>query len=90
MTEKNYQAKLIKKYKEEGWLVIKIIRCNIVGIPDLLLLKPGTNIKFVEVKGEKGKLSEVQKYRINELNEKGFEAITLAPGSGDGDSNREG
>ena len=34
-------------------------------------MKPD-EVKFIEVKGPKGNLSEIQKYRIEELKEKGF------------------
>ena len=33
----------------------------------------------VEVKGPKGRLSEVQKYRIEELKEKGFDVQVMKP-----------
>lgn len=74
MSESNYQAKLIKKYESEGWYVIKLITTNKNGIPDLLLLKKD-KILFIEVKSSNGKLSEIQKYRIKELQEKGFNVL---------------
>jgi len=43
-------------------------------MPDIMALKNGI-VKFIEVKTEKGKLSEVQKYRIKQLEDAGFEAI---------------
>ena len=47
------------------------MQTNKAGYPDLLLLKP-SDVRFVEVKAANGKLSEVQKYRIEELRAKGF------------------
>jgi len=41
-------------------------------------MKPG-KVKFIEVKGPKGRLSEVQKYRIEELKEKGFDVQVMKP-----------
>jgi len=41
-------------------------------------MKPD-EVKFIEVKGAKGRLSEVQKYRIDELKEKGFEVEVMKP-----------
>ena len=76
MTEAAYQAKLIKRYEAEGWTVIKIIRANKAGIPDLLCLRPDAAM-FVEVKGPKGRLSKVQEYRIAELRAKGFDVHVL-------------
>ena len=46
--------------------MIRLLQTNRAGYPDLLLLKP-SDVRFVEVKAAKGKLSEVQKYRIEEL-----------------------
>ena len=71
MSESTYQNKLIKKYEAEGWYVLKLIKTNKNGIPDLILLKPN-DVKFVEVKGSSGVLSPLQEYRIKELNELNF------------------
>lgn len=71
MRESELQAKIIKKYTKEGYLVIKVIQCNLNGIPDLLLIKEGVHPFFIEVKTEKGRLSELQKYRIAQLEKYG-------------------
>ena len=70
--EQTIQKKIINQLQKEGWLCIKLIKTNWNGIPDLLCLKNGITM-FVEVKREKGKLSELQKVRIKDLKEKGFE-----------------
>jgi uncharacterized protein (UPF0335 family) len=41
-------------------------------------MKPD-EVKFIEVKGRKGRLSEIQKYRIEELKEKGFDVKVMKP-----------
>ena len=71
MTETQIQAKIIDRYEKDGYMVVKLIQTNKNGIPDLLLLKAGI-ASFVEVKTETGRLSELQKYRIKQLEEKGF------------------
>lgn len=48
------------------------MRTNKNGIPDLLALKDGEVPYFIEVKTTIGKLSEIQKYRIEELKKIGF------------------
>lgn len=73
MLESKVQRKLIKKLESEGWYVVKIIACNKNGFPDLICFKNGT-VECVEVKAKKGVVSELQKYRIKELNEKGIKA----------------
>ena len=75
MTEQQYQSKIIKAFEEKGWYVIKLIKTNKNGIPDLLCLKANEKPLFIEVKNDKGKLSELQKYRLDELNKLGFDAI---------------
>jgi Holliday junction resolvase len=72
MLESKIQTKIKKKLEAEGWLVIKLIRTSVNGIPDILALKNGKAI-FIEVKQPTGKISEVQKLRIKKLQEQGFE-----------------
>ena len=70
--EQNLQKKIQKKLQADGWLCIKLIKTTLNGIPDLMALKDGKTI-FIEVKQPKGKLSELQKLRIEQLTEQGFE-----------------
>lgn len=72
----SYQAKLIKKKEAEGYLVIKTIRLNKSGYPDLILLKDGITT-FIEVKEGNDFLSPLQKFRIEELRSNGFDAYCL-------------
>ena len=72
MLESKRQSKIIKKLTEDGWLVIKLIKTNLNGICDLMALKDGKTI-FIEVKQPTGVLSEIQKIRIKQLKEHGFE-----------------
>lgn len=71
MTEQQIQAKRIKQLEAEGYYVLKLIRVNKTGIPDLIAIKEG-EVLFSEIKTSKGKLSEIQKYRIKELESYGF------------------
>lgn len=71
MLESAIQKKIIDRLTKEGWYVIKLIKTNKNGIPDLLALKEGVSW-FIEVKQPKGVLSEIQKFRIQELRDKGF------------------
>ena len=71
MKEQQIQAKRIKQLEAEGYYVLKLIKTNKNGIPDLIAIKEG-EVLFSEIKTQKGKLSEVQKYRIKELENYGF------------------
>lgn len=71
MLEKNIQTKIKKKLEEKGYLVIKLIKTSCNGIPDLMCLKDGKAI-FIEVKQPTGVLSELQKLRVKQLSDLGF------------------
>jgi hypothetical protein len=68
MTEQQIQSKKIKELESQGYYVIKLIKTNKNGIPDLLVLPKNSDAFFIEVKKEGGVLSKLQEYRINELN----------------------
>jgi len=73
MSEASHQRKLIKQLEADGYYVLKLIKTNKNGIPDLLALKPN-DVKFIEVKGVKTPVSKLQQYRIKELKKLGFNA----------------
>ena len=70
-SESSYQKTLIKQFESEGYLVLKLIQVQKAGYPDLLLMKPNGEIRFVEVKAKRGRLSKIQRYRIDELKKQG-------------------
>jgi hypothetical protein len=72
MREQNYQKKISDNLTSEGYFVTNLIKTNRNGIPDLLALKFDEPPLFVECKTLKGRLSEIQKFRLNELTERGF------------------
>jgi Holliday junction resolvase len=71
MKEQQIQAKRIKQLEADGYYVLKLIKTNKNGIPDLIAIKEG-DILFSEIKTTNGKLSEIQKYRMKELESYGF------------------
>lgn len=72
MTEQQIQSKRIKQLEAEGYYVIKIIKANKNGLPDILALHPDKGVLFSEVKTPEGMLSKLQEYRLKELQEYGF------------------
>jgi Holliday junction resolvase len=72
MREQQIQAKKIKELEEQGYYVIKLSKTNKNGIPDLIAIPPNSDVLFVEVKTPKGRLSELQSFRIKELNQIGI------------------
>lgn len=71
MTEQQIQAKRIKELEEQGYYVIKLIKTNKNGIPDLIAIPPDSDVIFSEVKKPGGKLSKLQEYRLKELKDYG-------------------
>ena len=66
------QSNRIKELEAEGYYVLKLMKTNKNGIPDILALKPGADVLFSEVKRPKGKVSRLQEYRLKELEGYGF------------------
>jgi len=72
MKEQQIQKKRIDQLEKEGYYVLKLIKTNKNGIPDVLAIPPNTPVIFSEIKTPKGKLSKIQEYRLKELDKLGF------------------
>ena len=72
MTEQQIQKKRIEELESQGYYVIKLIKTNKNGIPDLIAIPPNTDVLFSEVKKPSGKLSALQKYRLKESEKYGY------------------
>jgi Holliday junction resolvase len=75
VTEQQIQTKLIKELEDKGYYVIKLMKTNKNGIPDLIAIPKDSDVEFIEVKRPDGKLSKLQEYRIKELIKHGIKAI---------------
>ena len=69
--ESAIQKKIITQLEKQGYFVLKLIKCNKNGYPDLIAVKENETI-FIEVKRPDGVLSELQKVRIKELRSRGI------------------
>jgi Holliday junction resolvase len=76
-----FQTKTKKELEKNGFKVLKLIRLSENGYPDLLCLKEG-KASFIEIKEANDTLKPLQKRRIDELRELGFEAKCLQDGKG--------
>jgi isocitrate lyase len=72
VTEQQIQTKKIKELEDKGYYVIKLIKTNKNGIPDLIAIPPNSDVLFCEVKKPNGKVSKLQEYRIEELENYGI------------------
>lgn len=76
-----YQQQIIKTYEKAGYLVLKTIRLNKNGYPDLFCFKDGKTI-FIEVKEANDTLKPLQERRIDELRKLGFDAHCMQKDKG--------
>jgi|TARA_R110000744_G_C19318994_1_gene557403 Holliday junction resolvase len=67
MTEQQIQKKRIDQLEAEGYYVLKLVKTNKNGIPDLIAIPPNCGVIFSEVKRPEGRLSKLQEYRLKEL-----------------------
>ena len=72
--ESKIQSRIIGKLRDSGYFVTKLSVTSTAGIPDLLAIKEGMAY-FIEVKREGNKPSELQQYRIKELQSYGVVVI---------------
>lgn len=73
----NYQKKLIKEMQSKGYTVLKTIRMNNNGYPDLLCMKAGEIDEWIESKELDDDLKPLQKLRIDQLNALGKRAYCM-------------
>ena len=78
----NFQSKTIKEFEDKGYLVLKTIRLNKNGFPDILAMKLGEHDIWIECKEKNDTLKPLQKFRIDELRAVGKIAYCLKDGKG--------
>ena len=73
--ERKVEAALTRYIKKQKGMALK--QTGIAGIPDRLVLLPGGRIFFVELKSKGQKMRPLQEYRKRQLEELGFEVLTI-------------
>lgn len=78
--EKTFENKIKKFLESQGCYFVKYFGCAFTrsGVPDLLVCANGKFIA-IEVKAENGRLSELQKYNLEQIKKAGGIALTLKP-----------
>jgi len=79
MKESQIQSKKIKELEANGYYVIKLIKTNKNGIPDLIAIPKESDVLFIEVKGPKGTVSPLQEFRMEELKKHGIKTEIYKP-----------
>lgn len=72
MLESKISRNIVDKLKASGWFVTKLQTTSTPGIPDLLCIRSG-RVVFIEVKQDKGIVSPLQEFRIEDLRKQGME-----------------
>jgi len=75
MLESQLQRAIIQNLTAEGWLVIKLIKTNTNGIPDLICHRQGRTA-YIEVKRPGYKPTPLQEYRHRQLQQQQIQVIT--------------
>ena len=76
MKESYIQGKIRACLILNDWFVVKIINASPNGMPDLMAIKDGKVI-FLEVKTATGKLSKLQEYQLDRLNDMGISSFVV-------------
>lgn len=58
--ENNIQRRMLKELKERGCVAVKTMSQSLDGWPDITAITPHGRVLFIEMKDEKGSLSEQQ------------------------------
>lgn len=67
VSEKAIERHLVEQAKQNGLLCLKYSNPNMVGYPDRLLVLPGGDVVWVELKSKGRKPTKIQQIRIAEL-----------------------
>ena len=77
MREKQIEAKLKREVEKAGGLALKFISPGTAGVPDRLVLLPGKEVIFVELKAPGQKLRPLQRKRKEQLERLGFQVYVI-------------
>lgn len=82
MKEKDIENYLRTQVKKLGGIAYKFISPGNVGVPDRIIIMPNGKIYFVELKTDKGKLTELQNRQIDKIKNLGQEVVVVYGKSG--------
>ena len=77
MREKTIESKLVKAVKSMGGLAPKFVSPGLDGVPDRLVLLPGGNMAFIEVKAPGETMRPLQVRRKRQLERLGFSVYCI-------------
>ena len=77
MREKKIEQRLMKVVRQSGGLCPKFVSPGTAGMPDRIVMLPGGQLSFVEVKAPGKKTRCLQEKRHKQLQELGFRVFVL-------------
>ena len=81
MPEREIEKVLVREVRNVGGIAYKWVSPGNAGVPDRIVIFPGKDPVFVEVKTEKGKLTRLQESQIRRLERLG-QTVYVARGIG--------
>ena len=77
MREKNIESRLVAEVRRRGGLAPKFVSPGLDGVPDRLILLPGGNFAFAELKAPGKTLRPLQALRKRQLEKLGFRVFVI-------------
>lgn len=77
LLEKQIEARLRRRVNEIGGLFYKFVSPGNDGVPDRIAVLPGGQVWFIELKADSGRASGLQKWQIEQLRNRGANAIII-------------
>lgn len=77
MRERDVEKRLIQEARKRGGMALKFVSPGCVGVPDRLVLLPGGRMSFMELKAPGRTPRPIQKYRMRQLEELGFDCRVI-------------
>lgn len=77
MPEKQIEKRLRNKINKQGGIAAKFTVPGMTGMPDRLVLLPGGQIVFIELKAPGKKLRPLQQKRFQQLKKLGFRVLKI-------------
>lgn len=74
--ESKLQGKIIRYLEKRKWYVLKVIRCNKSGHPDIEAFREG-KVFFIECKNADKEAKPLQEYRHDQLRGHGFPVFVI-------------
>jgi len=71
MAEKEIERRMCELIRKRGGLAYKFISPCAPGVPDRIVITPGGAVYFVELKTKVGRMANIQKWQVAELEKRG-------------------